>query len=574
MGHYTTINDYFGGSMNNLQRVLGYTKLYWKTLLFSIICATLFGIVAAVPTYLLKSTIDDIFIKRHQHLILPFILAFVLFFALKGLFMYLSSYYMHWVGNKVVNDLRRDLFSKIVHLPMSFFQGTTTGKLMSHFLNDIQMIQVVSSNVVKDGVRSFFEAIFLLGIAFYQNWQLSLVLLVVGPLIGITIGMMGKARKKASKGIQLEMGKVSNMLQESFVGIREIKAFNAEAAETNQFKNLLTRCFNSVMSNVRIESLAPACVEIIAMAGCSVVFYIAAQQVLNGSITAGQLTSFAAAMLLSYQPLKKLVNIFGDIQYGMAAADRVFALMDHACPTIQNRTQELTAASHTIRWENVSFGYNEHATILSRVNLTIKNGECIGVVGASGAGKSTFCDLLLGFISATDGTIWFNETNLANITYSSLRNRIGYVGQRPFLFNDTVYNNILYARPEATEEEIIKACKAAHADEFIRNLPEGYHTMVGENGTLLSGGQKQRITIARALLKDPEILIFDEATSSLDHESENYIRQAIDELRGHKTLIIVSHRPTMLENVDRILSIHNKKITEISKEEQSQETLA
>ncbi len=478
--------------------------------------------------------------------------------------MYLSSYYMHWVGNKVVNDLRKDLFDKALHFPLSFFQKTTTGQLMSHFLNDIQMIQSTASNIVKDGVRSFFEVLFLLGIAFYQNWQLSLVMFIVGPFIGITIGLMGKARKKASIAIQLEMGKVSNKLQESFVGIREIKAFNAENVETNQFVILLQRCFSSIMRNVSIEALAPACIEIIAMVGCGFVFYIATQQILNGSITAGQLTSFVAAMLLAYQPLKKLINIFGDVQYGLAAADRIFTLMNHVYPAKKQVQQELTATCHKIILEKVSFSYDNHFEILQDVNLTIHNGDSIGIVGVSGAGKSTFCDLLLGFIHPTQGTIRLNQTNIADISYMSLRNRIGYVGQRPFLFNDTIYNNILYARARATEEEVYKACTAAYADEFIRNLPNKYHTIVGENGTLLSGGQKQRLTIARALLKDPEILIFDEATSSLDHDSERYILQTIKELRGKKTLIIVSHRPSMLENVDRIFSVTNKKIVEVS----------
>ncbi len=546
----------------NLHRVLTYTKNYWKTLSFSIVCATLFGIVAAVPTYLLKQTVDDIFIKQHQHLIIPFILVFIGFFALKGLFMYLSSYYMHWVGNKVVNDLRHDLFSKIIHYPMAFFQKTTTGQLMSHFLNDVTMIQSVAANVVKDGVRSFFEAIFLLSFAFYQNWKLSLIMIFVGPLIGITIGIMGKARKKASQAIQKEMGKVSGMLQESFVGVREIKAFNAEPIEVNQFNKLLQRVFSSIMRNVQVESLAPACIEVIAMMGCGIVFYVAAQQILSGAITAGQLTAFAAATVLAYQPLKKLINIFGDIQYGLAAADRIFDIMDRIYPANLDRTQELENFTQSIRWENVSFYYESGVDVLNNINLNIKKNECVGIVGPSGSGKSTFCDLLLGFISPTLGTIWIDNTNLAAVSYASLRERIGYVGQRTFLFNDTIYNNIRYAKPQATEDEIIKACKAAHADEFIYSLPDGYNTIVGENGTLLSGGQKQRITIARALLKDPEILIFDEATSSLDHDSENNIRQAIDDLRGQKTLIIVSHRPTMLENVDRILTISNKTIIE------------
>lgn len=552
--------------MNNLQRTLEYSRRYWKPLTFSIICASLFGLVSAMPTYLIKQTVDDIFVKKYQHLIIPFILAFLVFFILKGLFMYLSSYYMNWVGNRVINDIRNDLFSKIIYFPMSFFQKTTTGQLMSHFLNDIQMIQGVAAMVVKDGVRSFFESLFLLSFAFYQSWQLTTLMLIVGPLIGITISKMGKARKIAAHAIQIEIGKTSNMLQETFVGIREIKAFNAEKIECKQFNTLLDRCFSSIMRNVHIESLAPAAIEIIAMLGCCIVFYVAAQQVLSNQMTAGQLTSFVAATLLAYQPLKKLINLFADIQYGLSAADRIFDLMDKIYPATQNRNIILNKFDAVIRWENVSFQYSNNVHVIKDINLSINKGDCVGIIGPSGAGKSTFCDLLLGFISPTTGIILVDNIDLASVSLVSLRNHIGYVGQRTFLFNDTIYNNILYARPNATEQEIIAASKAAYAHEFIQTLPDGYQTMVGENGTLLSGGQKQRITIARALLKDPEILIFDEATSALDHESEHNIQRAITGLKKKKTLIIVSHRQSMLNQTDRILTIQNKAIFEKIKE--------
>ncbi len=474
--------------------------------------------------------------------------------------MYLTSYYMYWVGNRVVNDIRSDLFRKIIYFPVSFFQKNTTGTLMSHFLNDIQMIQNVSSTVIKDGVRSFFEAIFLVGLAFYQNWKLAALMLVIGPIIGFAIRNMGRARKKASAAIQQEMGKVSGMLQEAFVGVREIKAFNAEQAEHTRLVTRLELCFVSIMRNVHIEALAPAFVEVVAIAGCSFVFYIAALQVLAGTISAGALTSFVAALILSYQPLKKIVAVYSEIQYGVAAADRVFNLMDRTFPAMQDRTQSLTSFNNSIEFKDVSFAYDHHAHVFQNVSLIIHKGESVGIVGPSGAGKSTLCDLLLGFASPTQGIITVDEKSITKITLNDLRARIGYVGQRTFLFNDTVFNNIMYARPEATHDDVIKACKAAHAHEFICQLAEGYNTIVGENGNLLSGGQKQRITIARALLKDPEILIFDEATSSLDHESEQMIRLAIHEMRTHKTLIIVSHRPSMLDIVDRILVVDNKLI--------------
>jgi len=546
--------------MKPITRVLRYTKPYWKALIFSLVAASLYGVVAALPTWVLKHTIDDIFIQKYSYLIVPFILIFITVFLLKGVLMYLSSYSMNWVNNKVTIDIRHDLFSKIIHFPLSFYQSTSTGQLMSHFLNDIQMIQQAAGAAIKDGIRSFFEALFLVVFAIYQNTLLGLSMLIVGPIIGYTIKKLGRARKNASIAIQSQLGVVSAMLQETFVGVREIKAFNAEAVEQSRFKKLLDRCFGAIMLNVHIESILPALVEAIAVTGCGVIFYVAAHQVLSGAITAGQLTAFVAAVLLAYNPLKKIINVYSDIQYGLAAAERIFVVLDQVYPATQNRTTDLGTFKHQITCDNVSFSYNTNVTVFSNFNLSIRKGQSVGIVGPSGSGKSTFCDLLLGFVTPTTGMVSIDGTDINKITLASLRNHIGYVGQRTFLFNDTVLHNVAYARPGATQEEVIKACTIAHAHEFIQLLPDGYNTLVGENGTLLSGGQKQRLTIARALLKDPEILIFDEATSALDEESERLIRLAIEEIRGTKTLIIVSHRPTMLRNLDHIYTINNGSI--------------
>jgi subfamily B ATP-binding cassette protein MsbA len=552
--------------MTSLVRIIRYTKPYWKTLCVSLTAATLFGLVSAAPAYVLKHTIDEIFIKRYSHLIVPFILVFVAVFILKGALMYISSYTMHWVNNKVINDIRHEIFSRLIHYPLSFYQQQSTGALMSHFLHDVQLIQQAATSTIKDGVRSFFEAIFLVSFAIYQNKILGLLMLVVGPILGIIIKRLGSARKKASVSIQAQQGMISSMLQEIFVGIREIKAFNAEETEEKRFRGLLNRCFNAIMTSAHIECFLPALVESIAICGCSVIFYIAAHQVLAGTITAGQLTAFVAAVLLAYQPLKKMVSVYSDVQYGMAAAERIFTLIDRTFPATQNRSLELPPFKHQIIFNKVSFAYDDHQ-VLKNVNLTIKKGDSIGIIGASGSGKSTLCDLLLGFSVPTSGEILLDSQPIAHATLTSLRSNIGYVGQRTFLFNDSISNNISYARPDATQDEITAACKAAHADEFIQHLHNQYDSPVGENGNQLSGGQKQRLTIARALLKDPAIFIFDEATSSLDEESEGMIRQTIDSLKGKKTLLIVSHRPSMLQGVDRILLVHDQQISELSQAE-------
>lgn len=561
--------------MNTLNRVLNYTKKYWKFLLLSVATASFYGIFAAAPTYLLKHAVDDIFIKQLNNLLIPFIIGFVSLFALKGLFMYLSNYYMNWVGNKVINDIRMDLFKKIVHFPISFFQEKTTGQLMSHFLNDIQMIQQASSSAIKNGVRSFFEAIFLLGVAFSQNWKLAIIMLFVAPIIGITIKKMGASVKKASVTIQKNIGNISSMLQEVFVGIREVKAFNGEEIEINRFKNLLIKVFSSIMRNVQIESFGPAFIETISMLASGVVFYVAAHQIINGTITAGELTAFFAAVLLSYQPLKRLINIFAEVQYGLAAAERVFNVMDKVYPALI-RNNDSTLNSNIIKeieFKNVNFSYNNDAQVLNNINLKLNQGESIGILGPSGSGKSTFCDLLLSFINPTSGKILLDGMNIEKIPLTVIRKRIGYVGQKTFLFNDTILENVSYSQTNKNLNATIDACKMAHIDNFIQQLPEKYNTIVGENGNKLSGGQKQRLTIARALLKSPEILIFDEATSALDQESENSIRLAIEEISKQKTVIVISHRLSFIEKMDRILMVQDKSIVEITKNDLQKEIL-
>ncbi len=556
--------------MNSLNRVLNYTKKYWRFLFLSIATATFYGFFSAAPIYIVKDTVDEVLVKKLDHLLIPFILGFLLLFTLKGLFMYLSNYYMNWVGNKVINDIRYDLFKKIAYFPISFFQKKTTGQLMSHFLNDIQMIQNASSSAIKNGIRSFFEASFLLIIAFSQNWKLAIIMLFVTPLIAILISKTGRAVKGASINIQNNMGNVSSILQEVFVGIREVKAFNGEQTETNRFKNYLTKYFFAIMRNVHFESLAPALIEIIAMLGSGVILYIAAHQIINGTMTAGELSAFFFATLSCYQPLKRLVNVYAETQYGLAAADRIFTLMDKNYHIQKENTNILSPTIRNnvpceINFNNVSFDYNPETKVLKNVNLFIGKSERIGLIGPSGSGKSTLCDLLLGFIKPTSGTISINGQDITKIPLSILRDKIGYVGQKTFLFNDTIYANVAYCQPDKTEQDIINACKAAHADEFIQKLPNKYQTIVGENGNKLSGGQKQRLTIARALLKKPDILIFDEATSALDHESENMIRLALEEIGKNQTVIIISHRLSFIEKMDKIFAIQKMQINPIEK---------
>ncbi len=294
----------------HLKRILSYTKYYWKRVALSVISATLFGVFSAAPAYVIQFIVDKVFVQRLTHLLFPFILCFITLFIIKGIFMYASSYYMNWVGNRVVNDLRNDLFKKIIYFPFSFYQKKSTGELMAHFLSDITIIQNASSAAVRSGIRSLFESACLISVAFLQNPKLSLLMLTIGPVIAVIIKKMGQYMRSTAASSQQKMGHVSSILQEMFIGIREIKSFNTEETEISRFSKYLQSYFRSIMRNVRIISATPALIEIIAMGGCGVIFYIASLQVLHGTITPGQLTSFFSAgleiltFLLSFKAIR------------------------------------------------------------------------------------------------------------------------------------------------------------------------------------------------------------------------------------------------------------------------------
>lgn len=551
--------------MNNLKRILLYTSKYWKQLLLSGIASTLFGIFAAAPSYLIQQAVDLIIVSKKSSLILSFMIGFVVLFLLKGLFMFISGYYMEWVGNKIINDIRKDLFSKIIYFPTSFFQKKTSGELLSHFLNDIAQIQNASGAAIRNGIRSFFEASCLIGVAFIQNWKLSLLMVSIGPALVWAIRKMGFLMRKSSSDSQKNMGLLSSFLGELFIGVREVKSFNTEETEIRRFSNSLDRYFSSMMENAKIVSLAPAFIEVMVMCGMGLVFYSALIQIIDGSLTPGQLTSFFAAILLAYQPIKRLVNVYSDIQTGLGASERVFETMDMYFDAKIDKGISLNNFDKAIQFRNVSFSYDDSTPVFSNINLDIKKGEKIAIIGQSGCGKSTLCDLLLKFLSPQEGQILIDGLDFSKISALSLRSQIGYVSQRPFLFNDRVAANIAYSKPFASEQEVTSAAQMAFAHDFITNLPQGYNTVVGENGALLSGGQKQRLTIARVLLKDPQILIFDEATSALDQRSEEMIRKSIQELPSSKTVIIISHRTSFIDKVDKVFLIKDKNIIEVPK---------
>ncbi len=531
----------------------------------SLVSAAIYGLVAAAPTYLLKRTVDDIFVPGNQHLIVPMALALVALFAAKGICSFVTAYSMHWVGYRVVNAMRSDLFASIMRYPLSAFKEFSTGRLMSYFLSDIQMIQNVASSAIKNGIRSLFETLFLVAFAFMQNWKLALMMVIVGPVMGYIVKRMGKTIKKSARRIQEEVASMSQQLQETFTGIREVKTFNAEGYHIERFKNQLGILFKTFMKFVTAEALLPALIELVTMGGAALAFYVAAMQVVQGQITPGQLTSFVAAALLAYAPMKRLINVYGEIQAALAAANRVFTLIDRVEPAHVEGLVARLPFNREIRFQDVTFAYEEGRPVFTGANFSIKKGERVGIIGPSGAGKSTIIDLILGFITPTQGVVAVDAEKLMAHNSAAWREDVGCVAQRSFLFNATVGSNVAYGRDAVTNERVNEVLRAADARSFVDNLPHGIETVLGENGNLLSGGQRQRITIARALAGLPGLVIFDEATAALDYESEEEIKKSLRNFARDVTVIVVTHRASLLESVDRVLLVANRMVTEVDK---------
>lgn len=538
-------------------RLVSYVKPYWNQLIWASIAASLFGLVSAAPIFLLQYTVDELFVRRMTHLIVPFASLFLTTFILKGLFMYWASYTINWVSSHIINDIRKEFLSKIIYFPLNFFKNNSTGKLISLFLNDMTMLHLVAANTIKNGLKSIFEALFLFGVAFYQNWWLTFLTLLLSPLIVWSVRRIGKSVKKSSHNAQEAVSDISRTLQDLFGGIREVKVYHGEEKGLTVFANKQQDYFKKHMRNVHLESLGPAWIEGSAMLGCSIVFYIAAHQVLNNSITPGQLVSFLGSMVLAYQPVKRLVGIYGEIQTALAAAERVFSVTDMPTTTNQLPACLYQGFNTALELKNVSFGYMPNNLVLEELSLHIPKGKKIGIMGLSGAGKSTLCDLLLGFLQPSRGKILIDGTE-----HKILRDAltISYVSQHSFLFDATIRENIAYSVAHATHADIVEASQQALIHDFIEKLPQKYETQVGENGAFLSGGQKQRIALARALLRKPELLILDEATSALDVTTEQLITQAIKDLSLNCTVIAISHRPTLMQAMDQVFVLEHKKL--------------
>ena len=470
---------------------------------------------------------------------------------LKGLSYYGQAYFMGNIGQRVIMDIRNDLFGHMQYLPLKYFQDTNTGTLVSRIMNDVSLLQGAVTSAVAGSLRDIFSVIVLIGYAFYLDWKLAALTFLVYPVAGYAVVFVGKKLRKVSVQGQNAAASLNNKLFESLSSMNIVKAFTQEHYEISKFKERTSDLYTALIRGIKVNALFVPSMEFLMVIGVVGAFWYGGMRIMNGTLTPENFISFFAAIGFLYQPIKNLSNINSVIQDGLAAGGRVFDVLDEPEETLKDGQKVITEIINHIAFKDVTFRYGDREA-LKQISFKVKKGEILAIVGDSGAGKSTLVGLLARFYDVTSGSIKIDDTDIRDITLKSLRGAIGIVTQETVLFDDTVYNNIIYGKRDATYDDVVKAAKSAYAHNFIVNLPDGYNTNLGERGAKLSGGERQRIAIARAVLKNPSILILDEATSNLDARSENEVQKALDNLMKGKTTFLIAHRLYTAERADRI----------------------
>jgi subfamily B ATP-binding cassette protein MsbA len=495
------------------------------------------------------------------------VVIFILF-VIKGIFSYSSTYYMSYVGQSIVTDLRNELYSSIQYKPLCFFRERTTGTLISRVVSDMERIQSAASEKLVDLLREGLTLLSLAAYLFYLDWRLAVMSFVVAPVVIYPLVKFGKKLRKTSTSSQKRMADISTLLHESITGNRIVKAFGMEGFEIKKFVQATRKLLSVNLKATKFTSITPPIMEIIGSIGIGLMIWYGGRQIHLGQLTTGQFCTFLAALYGLYAPIKKLSRVHNTMQQAMAAADRAFEILDLPGDIIEDpRGITLTDIKKGIEFKNVSFSYDT-AMVLDNISFFINSGQMIAIVGASGAGKTTLVNLLPRFYDASEGSIYIDGKDIRSLTLKSLRAQIGIVTQESILFNDTVKNNISYGNPGIKTEELEKAALAAYAHDFIQQMPLGYDTIIGEQGLKLSGGQRQRIAIARAILKNPPLLILDEATSSLDSEAEIIVQNALANLMKDRTTVVIAHRLSTARKADKIIVIDQGKIVGMGKHDE------
>jgi subfamily B ATP-binding cassette protein MsbA len=544
------------------KRLLGLARPHAFKFVIAMVCMLVVGATTSALAFLVKPALDEIFLKRNAEMLRWIPLVIIGIYLTKGGCNYAQTLLMNFIGLRIVSDLRAALYGAIQLQPLSFFTRNPTGTLMSRITNDVGFIQGAVSESVTALLKDTSTLVCLVFVIFYRDWQLAIIAMFVFPLAVYPIAKFGQKMRQIATRTQVTLGSLTALLQETISGTRIVKAFGMEAYENQRFSLENERLFRLSLKSVSINAISSPFMEFLGGLGISAIIFYGGYQVIHGHSSPGTFFSFLTALIMLYEPVKRLTNVNNTIQQGIAAAQRVFGVID-LVPEIRDRAgaAELPRICRAIEIRDVTFRYEETA-VLKKVSLTIRAGEVVAFVGMSGGGKTTLVNLIPRFYDVSEGAILIDGTDIRDATIASLRGQIAIVTQQTILFNDTVKNNIAYGSIVRTQEEIEAAARAANAHDFICRLPQGYDTLIGELGTKLSGGERQRIAIARALLKDAPILILDEATSSLDSEAEIEVQGALENLMRGRTTLVIAHRLSTIRNADRIVVLVNGEVRE------------
>ena len=557
-------------SLARFKRLMRYVRPYRERFLAAFACSGFVALLTGAYAWLVRPVLDGIFIEKNEGLWLVLPLALFGVAVLKAIFSYGQTYLMAYVGNRVVADIRQELFSHLMRLPVGFHDTNTSGRLVSRVVNDVGLMASAASAVVKDIFQNALTFLAMVGVIVYQNWKLAGVSVIVIPLSALTMIRVGQRLRKLATSGQEQMGDMASTVQETLAGIRMVKAFGREEAEAERFQERNRVFLSTTLKSNQVWSLGSSHMEIIGVIGVAAIVWYGGYLVIHDAMTPGSFFSFMAAMFMAYTPIRKLSNSNNLIQQALAAAERVYDVLDLKTEQSQDHGRlPLVGFNHGIEFRGVSLQYdNQVIPALAGIDLSIRSGEIVALVGRSGSGKTTLVSLLPRFYEPTAGEILLDGTPLTSYELQSLRSHIGIVSQEIVLFDDTIRNNIAFGRKGATQAEVEQAAKLAYAHDFVMRLPDGYDAVIGERGVKLSGGERQRLAIARAILRDPPLLILDEATSALDTESERIVQLALGNLMKNRTTLVIAHRLSTIQHADRIVVLERGTIVEVGSHEE------
>ena len=550
--------------MSLYKRLFRNLKPYLGRLYLAIFFSVVVGVIATSPVPIIQKTFDKIFVEKDYLMLKVIPLALILLYVIKAVLTYAQNLIIFGISWELVVKFREKLFVHIHKLPFVFFEDHETGELMSRINNDVAIMQSTVTRLMKEFLQNGVMLIGLVGWVFYLKWDWAIMALIIFPVTVLPVSKISRKLRSLSRQGQEILGNINSTIIESFSGIKVVRAFGMEPRELEKFQLDNNNYLGVMKKNVKYLEITSPFLEVLGVVSAAFILWYGGSQVLNGDISQGTFLAFIVALFMMYAPIRILFKIYTNVQTALAGAERVFEILDKDEEKIWEGEDDFPSFNDGIEFRDVSFHYPSRSTmVLKGINLSVKKSEVIAIVGMSGAGKTTLVDLLFRFFDATSGSILIDGKRIQEYKLASLRNQLALVTQETFLFNDTIWNNIAFGcEREVSREEILEAAKAAHVDYFASKLDEGYDTFIGERGVKLSGGQRQRIAIARAIIRNAPILVLDEATSSLDSESEKLVQDALHNLMEHRTSFVIAHRLSTIKHANRIIVLDKGEIVE------------